>query len=603
MLSASLPRSGDPFATLPIASRDHDARASRSVRSSPVRRALLALVLSGAGVFAADASTAADAMTAADASTAATARPAQAAGDPPPPAAARAIPGPELAEILASTVTVRFQGASFREVSQDLYQQVGLHLACPWSIEDDQAFAWTFQAERMTVGDLLARLEQAGGLVLEYHGDTAVFWRNADAATLATLERTLQTGGAAERIAALATLAHLGDPRALTLLSRAIADRDEPVAIAALKYFRWFQPESHVHWSERCSSIAWYWRHPDLPRASPDVAVVESLLAFLGNADWSVRRDAAFAAGRMRDPRVVPALITVPWGGRAEVLLEAALSLGLLGDPRALEPLLAMLESGPLPDTVNRVAARALGLLGDPRALEPLVDLLEDQQVAPDVRYTAAVALGELRDPRALAPLLASLQAAVSLHGQDADARRARRKQLKGAITGLKWLGDPRALDPLLALLKNDQIMKDPSDFLIDVADALQVLHDPRLPDRLRVLLQDPDPTVRKRVLACIDSPRNAPGIAPLLALLQDPDPEVRKLAVVGLGCLRDPRTWEPLVALLKDDDKSVRMAAANAVTRLGDPRTLALDLGEERACTEPSAPPKPGPLEGAADF
>ncbi len=50
-------------------------------------------------------------------------------------------------------------------------------------------------------------------------------------------------------------------------------------------------------------------------------------------------------------------------------------------------------------------AARALGVIRDPRAVEPLIAALGDRD--PDVRRKAALSLGKIRDPKAVEPLLA----------------------------------------------------------------------------------------------------------------------------------------------------------------------------------------------------
>lgn len=49
-------------------------------------------------------------------------------------------------------------------------------------------------------------------------------------------------------------------------------------------------------------------------------------------------------------------------------------------------------------------AARALGVIRDPRAVEPLIAALGDRD--PDVRRKAALSLGKIRDPKAVEPLL-----------------------------------------------------------------------------------------------------------------------------------------------------------------------------------------------------
>jgi len=79
----------------------------------------------------------------------------------------------------------------------------------------------------------------------------------------------------------------------------------------------------------------------------------------------------------------------------------AAVGLGLLGDRRALEPLLAALEDVDWPR--RHSVAEALGYLGDQRAIEPLIKLLRDCR--DEVVLLAAQALGKLGAARAVPEL------------------------------------------------------------------------------------------------------------------------------------------------------------------------------------------------------
>jgi HEAT repeat protein len=81
--------------------------------------------------------------------------------------------------------------------------------------------------------------------------------------------------------------------------------------------------------------------------------------------------------------------------------LMAALTLGVLGDPRALDPLARALRAS---DPVLRAqAARALGRLRQPEAARHLVGMLRDDDA--HVRETAAGALGRLGAPEAVPAL------------------------------------------------------------------------------------------------------------------------------------------------------------------------------------------------------
>ncbi len=79
--------------------------------------------------------------------------------------------------------------------------------------------------------------------------------------------------------------------------------------------------------------------------------------------------------------------------------------LGIIGDPRAVEPLNRMLKEDDR--HVRRRAANALINVGDERSVEPLINALEDSEEK--VRIRAAEALGKIGDPAAYNPLLKCL--------------------------------------------------------------------------------------------------------------------------------------------------------------------------------------------------
>ena len=82
---------------------------------------------------------------------------------------------------------------------------------------------------------------------------------------------------------------------------------------------------------------------------------------------------------------------------------RAATMLGRIGDPRAVEPLSAMLKERSGTHSAA-AAAGALGKIGDPRAIAPLVAALGD--MSSETRAEAAGALGQIGDPRAMRPLI-----------------------------------------------------------------------------------------------------------------------------------------------------------------------------------------------------
>ena len=104
---------------------------------------------------------------------------------------------------------------------------------------------------------------------------------------------------------------------------------------------------------------------------------------------------------RMKERRDIAGLACLLERGDPSVRHLAAAALGDLGDPAALDALLAAL-AGPDEEGVRWRAAEGLARLGEP-AVAGLAALAEDRD--PDVRWKAIVALGDIGDPRAVPAL------------------------------------------------------------------------------------------------------------------------------------------------------------------------------------------------------
>ena len=127
-------------------------------------------------------------------------------------------------------------------------------------------------------------------------------------------------------------------------------------------------------------------------------------------------------------------------GGSAESAGAAIVALGLLRDASSARLLRGMLESTVGDPRLRADAALALGLLGDPWAVPGLRKALEQRQ-RNDLRYQASLALGLLRDRGAVEPLLGVL-----------GNIKSGTVRLGAAARALGWIGDPGAVDRLIAL-------------------------------------------------------------------------------------------------------------------------------------------------------
>jgi HEAT repeat protein len=285
----------------------------------------------------------------------------------------------------------------------------------------------------------------------------------------------------------------------------------------------------------------------------------------------AVRRAAARALGQVGDPRAVePLIATLEHWGDADVRKAAAEALVKIGAP-AVEPLIAALKDEV--ERVRKAAAETLVKIGAP-AVEPLIAAWRDSSNW-HVRQAAVGALGQIGDARAVKPLIGALK------NRDEYMRKA-------AAWALGQIGDPRAVEPLIAALKDEVewVRKAAAWALVKIgAPAVEPLI---------AALKDGDKGVRRAAAEVLDELKwqpgcdeagayywttkrqwnecvkiGAPAVEPLSAALKDWDADVRRAAAWALGQIGDARAVEPLSVALRDADKNVREAAVGALDKL----------------------------------
>ncbi len=251
-----------------------------------------------------------------------------------------------------------------------------------------------------------------------------------------------------------------------------------------------------------------------------------------------VRESAAEALGEIGDERVVKPLIKALEGGNS----NAANALGEIGDARAVEPLIKTL--GKWTETRHGVnvyyAIKALVKIGDARAVEPLTKALRDGSI--EVRYSAAEALGEIGDERAVEPLIEALG-----EGNSSAAR------------ALGKIGDERAVEPLIGALSNDNWMGRQV-----AAGALDKLGWVPEDDGQRAVYLIAGEDWKSLVEL------GEPAVEPLITALGNDYWKVCQSAAYALGEIGDERAVEPLIKALSDDDRWVVKTAKEALKKLG---------------------------------
>ncbi|MCP9451417.1 MAG: HEAT repeat domain-containing protein [Nitrospira sp.] len=247
---------------------------------------------------------------------------------------------------------------------------------------------------------------------------------------------------------------------------------------------------------------------------------VRQEIAALTDHDWAIREDAAIRLGRLKDPRAIEPLVGAlrdPDRSVREAAIEALLAIG---SPSTTAVCACLAD----PDlTVQESASRILASIADAEALDSLVAALNSSDWI--VRMYIAKALGRLSDPRAVAPLLELLQDPVKTVREEASA-------------------------------------------------ALVAIGRPAVPHLIEALTH-PDWMVRLRAIESLKMIRPPEAVPALITLaFHDPDSTIREDAVRALGVSGDERAVEPLITIVTQQPK-LRLAAIEALGWIGDRRAV----------------------------
>lgn len=184
----------------------------------------------------------------------------------------------------------------------------------------------------------------------------------------------------------------------------------------------------------------------------------------------------------------------------------------------------------------RKEAAVTLGEMGDERAVAPLIVALRDDEW--NVRESAEDALTMIGSP-AVEPLIKALR--------EYQTRRY-------VIKVLGRIKDERVLDPLFVQLRNEEFKDDATAALVEVG----------LPavERLTAVLNDKDTNVRKHAAQALGAIGLPEAVDLLIEATKDDEWEVRMSAIAGLDQIGDVRGKPAIKALVKDPDFAVQMRA-----------------------------------------
>ncbi|HWN67872.1 MAG TPA: HEAT repeat domain-containing protein [Haliangium sp.] len=302
--------------------------------------------------------------------------------------------------------------------------------------------------------------------------------------------------------------------------------------------------------------------------------------------DVSADLDGALWAIARKDPEAV---ITV-LGERPERAASLARALGGAGDA-VVEALIGLL--GHRDGDVRASAARSLGLIGTPRALAPMPALLADR--VHGVRWAALEAIAEHLPPEAEEALTAYLtrkdlppgalriaaEAVAALEwrrlGPTPPRRRAVRgkvaanvrKLVAGELQPTAFLGN--GAPAVRALLDGQRLPIPPGRRRADVAQALhsalQVIV-ARDPGALLAVLEE-RPEAAAHIARALEFVTGEGVEAALVTLLDHEDPVARLCSVAALARHDTPRALEAIRRLCDDPSLGVRLVATQATAAL----------------------------------
>jgi HEAT repeat protein len=233
---------------------------------------------------------------------------------------------------------------------------------------------------------------------------------------------------------------------------------------------------------------------PDIKKMEreKDLAGLMRLLKF--ENDETVRRDAAFAIGKISDPN-----------------LELYRSNN---EKPGLDQLITALQN----ENVNgqKDIVKDLVEIGEP-SVEPLINLLKDEKWR--IRYIAAETLGEIGDSKAVEHLI------ESLNDENNGVR-------SNSIIALVEIGKP-SVKPLIDTLDNNkwQMKWQAVEALGEIGDKIAI-------NPIIKILNDENPWVRKTAANALGSLGDECAVKPLRTLLDDGDTDVREAAAKAIAIL-----------------------------------------------------------------
>ena len=238
-------------------------------------------------------------------------------------------------------------------------------------------------------------------------------------------------------------------------------------------------------------------------------------------------------------------------------------ALELLGQVKSSEAVPVLLEKFNQDSSLLGKIAITLGSIGDHRAILPLIASLNDNSVTASAKKNIILALGALKDTQAIEPLLQHFRTKWTAAPDDSEWS----WYIQTLLSVFKSFNDSRVVSTLI-------------DFAQQVTDrrvkhltinALVEIGDSTVAPLLIGLIGDEDESIRNAAVHGLAQIGDGSAVQPLISSLQDkPAKSTASYIINALGRLQDMLAWTTLVNILKmETDNDLCCAAANALVML----------------------------------
>ena len=293
-----------------------------------------------------------------------------------------------------------------------------------------------------------------------------------------------------------------------------------------------------IHWAVRKRAVI---SLGNLGDSKPIGPIIECLK----DEEYSVRYQAAKVLGELGDERASEPLKLCLNDENLVVRNKVKESLDMLEIKKSLDTT-AIEESKYVQEADSYLLALkmgditaidTLGDIGDPRAVWPLIKCLESKER--HIREKAIIALGKIKELRAIPPLIKKLD------DMDRNVRSA-------VIKTLGNLADERSIDPLFRLLRRGSYY---SFHVNEIIDSLLKIKIDTL-NRILELSKNKALNIelREKIVKKLSSIKESKVLEPIYKRLSDKNPKTRFQTVELLNNLGDSKALTPLIAFVTSE-------------------------------------------------